>query len=315
MNTWQLQWLNGNSVRSYPIVDWGTKRDITDSVQLPDSFLVALYFPVHAALAVEPDKFYVQSLGVYATGYTVTLGYDGGDSDSRPAVAVVNIAKDLHTENLSYAVSGRAEYADSVGQVVIGKLDEIEQLPPGFYSFLPEATTLEADCIRPLIRGISSIIVVNGSARSERLYGDIELIAGTNFRISVQSGGDGEQIVFSAISGEGLNETCVCEDAEAVSPPIRFINGIPPLADGNYRMVGDGCLDISPITNGISLTDRCSSPCCGWTELDALVRQLDRFADGATTLQNFVNNLGGQVTQMGLVVLGSRLGDAGCVTV
>jgi hypothetical protein len=33
-----------------------------------------------------------------------------------------------------------------------------------------------------------------------------------------------------------------------------------------------------------------------------------------TTMQNFVTRLGSEVTQMNLVVLGSRLGDAGCNT-
>lgn len=311
---WNIQWSNHNSQRSYPLTDWSSKQDQTGTITLPDSFMVAMLFPIHAALNVLPDRFFIKSVGVYPTGYAVMVGYDDG-TNAPPLAAVANVPKDTHVENRVYALAGVDDFADSVGQLAIGRLDDMEQLPPGLYSFDRNGSALEADCIRPMIRGISSITVVNGSDRSDRLYGDIELVAGANFRITVGQGGpSGAQIIFNAISGEGLVEACVCDET-GEGPPIRFINGIPPLPDGNFRMVGDDCLSLEPINNGLALHDNCSAPCCGCTELDPLVRQLDRFADGVTTLQNYVNNLGGQVVQMGLVVLGSRVGDQGCYQV
>lgn len=313
VGTWGTQWLNWNSQRSYPITDGGDKRDRTATIRIPNSFLLAMYFPVHAGLDVEPDKFFIKGLGVYPTGYSVTLGYDDGTA-SPPVVGTVNIAAATHVEFRSYAIAGSGDFADSVGQVAIGKLDEVNLLPPGQYDFLPAATPLEADVIRPMIRGISSITVVNGSDRSEPIVGDVELVAEENIRISVSAvDGQPTQIVFSAISGAGLNEECVCDEADTEAVPLRFINGIPPLPNGNFRMVGDECLTVTPIQNGLQLRDVCSKPCCGCDELSALVAQIDRFADGVVTLQNFVTNLGGTVNQMSNVVLGSRLGDTGCI--
>ena len=309
---WNAQFLNRNSQIAYPLTDEGSGEDQTGTIKIPDNFIVALYFPVHAGLNVQPEKFYIQTLGIYPTGYNIGVGYDDGSSNP-PLVASVNIAKSTHTENRSYALAGSDDFDDSVGKVAINSLSGVDNLPPGQYTFDPDATNLETDDIRPMIRGISSITVVNGSDRSDPLYGDVELVAGDNMRIVASTVQGFDPIVtFSAIEGEGLNEDCVCEE-EGEGECIRFINGIPPLPNGNFRMVGDKCIDISPINNGLQFTDNCSSPCCGCEELEALARQIDRFADGVLTLQNFASNLGSEVTQMSQVVLGSRLSDQGCL--
>lgn len=314
LGNWNLQWLNHNAQRSYPFTDEATQRDLSDSISIPDSFIVALYMPVHAALDVEPQRFYLQQLGVFPTGLTISIGYDD-ESGDQPVVATVNVPTSTHTENRSYALSGVDDFDDTVGKLVVGNLDEINDVPAGLYTFDRTGAGLETDCIRPMIRGVVSISVVNSlNSRSERLYGDIELIAGNNMRITAsQVAGQDPQIRWDAIDGEGLNDDCICEE-EPEGECIRTINGIPPLPDGNFRIIGDDCITITPITNGIQLEDLCSSPCCGCEELDALVRQIDRFADGVVTLDTFVANLGSEVTEMSGVVLGSRLGDQGCIS-
>ena len=311
--TWNLQWLNHNAQRAYPLVDWGSKQDQTGSITIPNSFMVALYFPLHAGHNVEAHKFFIKMLGIYPTGYNIGIGYDDGSANP-PVVGTVNIAKSTHTENRSYAVAGVDDFDDSVGKVAIGVLAEIDQLPPGQYIFDYEEAGLETDCIRPQIRGITSLAVVTASGEvSDRVYGDIELVAGENMQINLsQVDGLASRIIFNAIEGEGLNEDCVCEHVTA-EQCITSINGIPPLPDGNFRIVGDDCLEVTPISHGIQLVDSCSQPCCGCEELEALIDQIDRFADGVVTLQNFMERLAAEVEEMGQVVIGSKLGDSGCV--
>lgn len=308
---WNIEWLNRCSQTSYPLTDWCSKQDQTATIAVPDSFLVGLHFSVHAGLNVSPERFFLFSLGIFGTGYSLGLGYYTEDN-KRLLVASVNIAKGLHEENQSYALLGLGDYDDSVGRVVIGKLDEIEQLPTGLYQFDYDDASIEVDCIRPMIRGITSITVVNGQDRSPPLYGHIELTAGTNFRLRY-SGGTIPEIIFDAISGEGLNETCVCEE-EDDGPCISKINGIPPYPDGNFKLVGDNCLELEPIDYGLKIVDRCSSPCCDCQELDALTQQIERFADGVMTLQNFSSRLGAEVTNMNSVILASKLSASSCLT-
>jgi hypothetical protein len=309
---WNRQWLNQNGGRAYPLTDWATKRDQTDTIEIPDSFIVAMQFPVHAGMDVEPQRFFIKTLGVFPTGFNIGIGYDD-DSSEPPLVGAVNVPFSTHTENRVYAIAGVDDFSDSVGHIAIGTLDEAGLLTPGEYHFDRDGSAIETDAIRPMIRGISSITVVNAAnQRSEKLYGDIELIAGTNMRLTVATGAGDPQITFSAISGEGLNEECLCEE-EAEGQCIRTINGIPPLPDGNFRFIGDDCIVIEPIDNGLQFIDQCSSPCCGCPELDAMRQQIDRFADGARTLTNFVDRLSVEVTEMSATILSSKLSDQGCL--
>lgn len=310
IGNWNLQWLNHNSQRSYPLTETATKADTSNTIRLPDSFILALYFPVHTGLNVSPDRFFLRGLLITPTGYNVAIGYDDGTNTYD--VAAVNIAKSVHTPNRTYALSGLDDFDDCVGQVVIGKLDEIDKLPPGQYAFDYAGGALESDAIRPLIRGVSSLRVQNGSEVSSRLYGDITLIAGANIRLGVNTGQNGPEILFSAISGENLNADCVCQVPNA-GECIRCINGVCS-DDGNFTFGQGTCVEITPTVNGLIFTDTCAQPCCGCAELDALNTQIDRFSDGVNTLQNFVTQLSSEVTQMSLVVLGSRLGDSGCST-
>lgn len=310
VGNWNLQWLNHNSQRAYPFAADSSLQDKTGTLRLPDSFVLAMQLPIHAGLAVVPEKFFLKTLGLYATGYSLVFAYD--DGANYPSVAGVTVARSAHAENQSYAVSGIGDYDDTAGTIVIGDTTEIDQQPAGLYEFLPADAYLDTDAIRPMIRGISSLTVVNGSERSPRITDDVELVAGRNFRILANIiSGQAPEIVFNAISGEGLNEVCECEDDDE-GPAMRFINGIPPLPDGNFRMVGDQCVRIDPSTNGLEFSDICSAPCCGSEELDAVRRQLDRLTDGAATVQTFVRNLSAEVTQMSQTVLGSKLSDQGC---
>jgi hypothetical protein len=312
IGNWNLQWLNHNSQRSYPLTESASKVDATNTIRIPDSFIVALYFPVHAGLAIQTDQFFIGTLLVSPTGYAVGLSYRDPESETNIPVAVANISIAGHSSNTTYALGGINDFADSVGQIVIGKLDEVNTLPPGLYSFELANSAIETDAVRPMIRGVAAIRVVNGQEISPLLYGDIELVAGTNtridFAINTQTGNP--VITFNAISGLNLNTECDCAVNET-GECIRCINGVCS-DDGNFNLSGNECIQINTATNGISINDVCAIPCCGCAELDALKTQIDGFSDGVATLQNFVTRLSSEVTQMSLVVLGSRLGDAGC---
>lgn len=308
LGLWNVEWLNLNSQRSYPLTSDATKKDVTESITLPDDLILALYFPVHAGLDVDPSLFYLQSIAVFGIGVSLTIGYF--NDDDNPAVATVSVVNSAHTEGLSYSLSGVGNFTDSIGQIAIGSLAALLALPPGAYVFDYAGGKLEVDCLRPVLRGLSSVVLVNGQDRSPRLYGDIELVAGSNCRLDYTLTDDGAQIQINAIEGEGLTENCEC--AEALLGPIRTINGIGPDPSGNFSVLGDSCLTVSPATNGLQLSDACSKPCCGCPELTAITTDLQRFADEANTLQGFVTRLQAQVAVFTATVLGAKLNDIGC---
>jgi hypothetical protein len=312
LGIWDLEWLNQNSQRRYPLTDDSSGEDASGTFTLPNDFLVELDIPVHAGLDVSPAGFFVKSLGVYATGFLLLIGYQPTTGDP-VEVATAMIPRTGHRTNNVYALGGINDFADTVGKVCIGSLDGIDDQPAGQFEFNAADTRVDPDCVRPIIRGISSIIVSNGTERSERLYGDIELVADENVQlVPVIVSGQDPQIRISAVKGEGLAEECVCE-GDTDDPPIKRINGIPPTAAGDFTVLGNDCLKPEGIKNGIRLSDVCSEPCCGCEELEVVTRAMEQFGSQATTLQNFINNLTSSVNNMDQVVLGSKLNDRSCV--
>lgn len=304
---WNLPWLVHNAQRAYPLTEDSTRIDLSGAFQLPDSFIVSLYLPIHWGNNVESSKFFIKSIAHLATGFIVTVGYAG---DEVVDVASAVISSTEHEENHTYELVGIGDFDDSRGHITIGDLGSINKQPTGSFEFDLAGGRLEPGVIRPHIRGVMSLQLQNGSELSEHLYGRIRLQAGRNFRLTpIIATGTDTVIVLDAIEGEGLTEPCICSDE---TPPIKTINGIPPDGDGNFQFFGNDCLDVVEGGHSLTFRDVCSEPCCGCKELEILTKALEAFGAKATTLENFLVGLEASVTKMDLVVLGSRLGDRSC---
>ena len=310
---WALEWQNSNSQRSYPLAENGDGVDQSGTFTIPDEFMLELDLPVHAGLNIDPGHFFILTLTAYATGFSIIIGYQPAIG-SPISVATALIARSSHAPGNVYAVGGIGDFSDTVGKIVIGRLDDIDLQPVGSFNFDYANTLIDPDCIRPIIRGVSSIRVSAGAQISQPLYGDIVLVADQNVQLTtvVQVGQD-PQILISAIQGEGLVEACVCVGNQN-GDPILTINGIGPDPGGNFSVIsGNECVEIDGIQNGITIGDSCSQPCCGCAELEQITNDLEMFGSEYSTLSNFVNNLQSQVINMDQVVLGSKLNDTGCV--
>lgn len=304
-----LEWLNHNATRAYPLAAGGGHTDTTGSFTIPLNLLVGLYLPIHWGYNISPFNFFIRRIVSEATGCKIVVGYSGVDGDSD--VATVTISRVSHTENATYVLGGVGTFVDSRGHVVIGSFDNLNSLPYGSFTFDIENTRLEPDCFRPNIRAITALQLENGNERSELLSGVIRLKAGRNVQLRTQvTVGQDPVVIIDAIDGTGLNEQCECEDD---SPPIKFINNVGPDPTGKITLLGNVCLTIEEQAHTLVLKDICSEPCCGCKELEAITEALQQLGNKATTVNNFLTRLEASVTQMDQVVLGSQLGDVGCV--
>lgn len=310
---WNLEWLNHNGQRRYPLADDATGTDDSGSFTIPNDFVVELDLPVHAGLAVDPARFFVRHVGAFETGFSVVVGYQPASGDP-VTVATALIARQTHTRNRAYALGGVEPYDDTAGKVVIGRLDTIDVQPAGFWTFEFEATRLDPDAVRPMIRGVSALVLVNGSSKSEPIRGHVELVSGTNVRLTPLLADGLNAVRIDAVSGEGLVENCVCEGDAAPGEPVRSINGVTPDENGNINLIAGECTQVDPAAGGVRLSDVCSYPCCGCPEVEAITRDLEKFGAQAAGAQAFIDQLRVAATTMDTIVLGSKLNDKSCIT-
>lgn len=313
LSQWNLEFLNHNAQRSYPLTADATKKDLTGSFTLPDDFLVGLDIPVSTAMDMETGLFFIRQIGLFASGVQLIFAYQtvSGPVD----IATALIPDNNFERNSVFALGGVAPFDDIYGKVVIGKISTIKQQPPGLFSFDLAGGRIEPQAIRPMIRSITSLAIADAEGnQSERLYGDIELVAGTNIQLSTVITAEETKIIISSINGEGTIEQCICTGDAAETPCIKTINGISPTQDGNFNLVGDDCIIFNPIVNGIRAEDACCQPCCGCEELEAVTRDLENLKTQRTALELFVNDLATTATVFNNTVLGSRLGDRRCLT-
>ena len=313
LSQWNLEWLNHNAQRSYPLTEDCTKTDTTNSFVIPDDFLVGLDIPVSPAMNMETGRFFIRQVGLFASGIQLIIAYDDGSSIIDIATGLISTAN--FTRNKVFVLGGIDPYDDIIGKVVIGRIDTIQLQPAGLFEFDYAGTHIEPQAVRPMIKGISSLSVSNAAGTvSNRLYGDIELVAGSNIQLSTVQTATETKVIISALSGEGTIQACVCEGEAATAPCIKTINGIHPETDGNFNLIGDDCLSFETTSNGLKLTDSCCTPCCGCTELEAITRDLERFSSQRNALELFINQLAAETATFDTTVLGARLGDRGCLT-
>lgn len=305
-----LEWLHHNAQRKYPLALEASKQDLTGAVRLPDNFLIGLKLPVHYGLSVKTGRFLLYKLVSYATGFVVTIGYDTDAEIVEVAKAVIPRAN--HKYGNYYDLVGRGDFSDSRGFIQIGDMDAMDRQPNGAFEFDLAGGQLEPDAIDPYIRNVLSVAIRNGLEESQRLTGRVVLAAGTNVRLRVVEVEDEDpQIVIDAIDGLNLSEDCVCDANQA--NPVRTISLVTPDGSGNINLTGNGCFEIQTGTHELIIRDKCSEPCCGCRELENLTATLEAFGAKATTMENFLVSLEARTTQVDMTMLGSLLGDRGCV--
>ena len=312
---WNVEWLNQNSQRNYPIAEGVNRKDVTGTFELPTDLIVDLVWPVHAAATVQSDRFFVHSVTMFGEGLTITIGYHIDGNPEGDPIGSVSVARATHTINQSYFINGIGDFFDSIGKITIGSLDNALSTG-GLFNFDLSGARLESTVIRPNLRGVSAVVLVNGDDRSDPIFGDIEFAAGTNIRLVPNDNpGGNPQIRIDAIRGAGLNQECDCSDQLPLdAEPIRTINGIPPDENGNFNLLGDECLQLTPIDNGLQMEDECSQACCGCDELEKIIQDMELLAVQINTLDNLTSRLDGSVNTAMVNLIASKSSDLPCDT-
>lgn len=257
---WNIGWLNANAQRNYPLSETASAQDTTESIELPPGLLVDLVLTVPVDRVANPGLFYLSTVAFFATGVTLIFSYDG-----TPAAAVTFPSG--ASEYSAHRVSGLNDFTDISGWAVFGQKASVLEVAAGAYEFSNEGGRLEATTIRPDISGVSSLRIYQDGTYSERITGDITLVAGSNARLTLAP--VSKEIRFDAIA-EALDTNCGCEDPALSLPPITQIGSAFPDSAGKVSIIGDACLQVIAAGNQVTFDDLCSAPCCGCEELEVI---------------------------------------------
>lgn len=266
-----IDWLNQNEQRNFPLADDATMLDTSGSLKLPTDFIVDLVIPISEPANYDPTLFHLLELAIFSDWIMLKLGYNG------TVIGFTSVSVSAHTRFRSYFVQGVGDFLDSIGKISIGSLDAILKTA-GQFTFDAVGARILPTRIRPDVAGIRSISTVNSQDTSSPIDGVVHLIAGDNIKLTpvfVNSSGeiaagDPNGIRVDAISGEGLNEACGCDNERDLPPCIRTINGQGPTEAGAFNILGDDCVVITPEIAGLIIDDTCATPCCGSVELETL---------------------------------------------
>lgn len=293
---WSVDWLVQNSQRKYPLHEDASITDTTGTMKIPNDFIVDMIWPVHADATVDPTLFHIIGIGVFGTGVTVSIGYNG------TIIGSVSIDAATFVRNQTFLIAGTGNFFDSVGKIVIGTLDSIKQFA-GSYTFDLANGQLEPTVIKPDVRGVNAIYLKNGTEISDPLQDDLVIQAGERMKIDlVDIPGEPSRIVFNAVDGLNLNAGCECSENQDL-PCVKTINGIQPDTDGDFKLLEDECLKLEGISNGIQLTDACAKPCCGCEELQVVQQTLEFMVQQVTSLENQASRLEAAIQTMEINLL------------
>lgn len=289
------EWLNQNAYRNYPFLEDASLSPENDvSISIPTYFIVDLIITVASSASITLRLTRVASVGGF-----ITCVFSAQDDN---AVFSVSVDANTHEANSSYPVVGEGDYSDARGSIVFGDLTRLaEDFPDGNYLF---GIPCEGAVVRPDLRGVRSVKVGRGGNLSDFIRGNINLIEGTNIRLTYLPSQNAIRI--DAINGAGFNQECDCETTYQPPDCIRFINGVN--AD-DFSIVGDGkCVEVTTNGNVITISDSCSEPCCGCEELELITQNLRLQEATLSRVEEYADVLRNRIEETIIAMLASTKG-------
>lgn len=273
-----IEWLNLNANRNYPIKEDASRLDLTGSYELPVDFIVDAVFVININ---NSRRFFIKKLSIYSDVVNAQI-YDETDK----LCFTFTVIKTGFTTNQLVPIQGFNDDATAEGKIVIGSLDTILDGPQGIFEFDIFGTEFEPTTVIPNIRGVFTLSKYDALATFPLLQNHVKLEEGNNIQLTVIP--ETNTIRIDAIEGAGLGAVCDCEEDDPVASaqPVAFINGIGGDSDFNFNLRGIGCISITPIENGLKIENTCVENCCGCSDLETLQALADSLDARVDALEN-----------------------------
>ena len=283
-----LDFLNANTLRNFPLKEGVDKTDTSGAFVIPDDFLVDLLMSVSSDPAVRlsvskitnrPDEIEIE-LVTYGT--------------STP-VGVFSISVPDHVRYKTYYLVPSSSSVNATGKLVVAEVDSMLSKPYGTFTFASASSEVEARTIVPGLSTISRFVFKNADGTSFSVSGDVTIIAQTNTKFrSINS----TTVAIDAGDNLGLNAPCADD-----RPSLKTINSIAPDSNGNFWITTSDCAKFTPLATGLlkglNLSDSCCKPCLSCNEIGDLTARLMQLESDLLTLRNHYNEISLLTAQFG----------------
>jgi hypothetical protein len=275
-----LEWLNQNSLRSYPIRDGLTRLDQSGQFVIPNDFMVDLSIATGSAVG---NRYYVSTIVNRLTSVVVTIS-----DQASVVVGTFTVQAGSFTEyQVIPLVTSTGSYQVATGKLTVGSLQGMQRSPTGSYSFTLTTAELLSRTIIAAVQGVSSITFIDDTGVTQTLQGNVTIIARTNLSFTYDSGSN----TLTLDAGQGLGLNTQCQEINY----ITRINGVTPDGNGNISILGTGCTGVSTSSAAtISISDTCCVPCSGCEDLATLTARLTQLEDNLGDLRSYYQWLDSQ---------------------
>jgi hypothetical protein len=270
MSTSFQSWRNQNRYRLYPFRDTSSLSVDGDvELVLPSDFIVdfSIAVPIDETYGELPaSQVEVKLASMMYADPALVLFFALASGERIASVSMPDLSS--HVSGTVYQVFGVQNHDDIRGFVVIGDLDNFRSnIPSGSYTF--QSAFFDMSTVRPVLRGVRSIRAGTGTIDTIPLYGAVKLIEGSNVKLTVKP--DENAIRIDAVKSDNFtSDECACSEAKRMST-VKTINGV---SAEKLQLVSGTCVSIEPDGNTLRISDTCSKPCCGCTELDFITDRL-----------------------------------------
>lgn len=244
-----LDWLNENELRAFPLLE-GPERALSSGWSVPDNLIVDLQIII-------PDK--LDSDYISLTRLTIDSGENiavifGTDSEDFETFTITDPRNQTYplyirnsTGSLAVFEKGVIEFLDS-HPLDTNISAKIPVEPCTCFEFFGAWRGVSGIYTQPekTSEALSSIpkLPLESTTQASRMSGELSFIPGFNFKIAIAE----NLINLELGAGYGMKTTCrtsfISQDYLDCDELVSYINGIPPDANGNFKLTPGVNIDI-----------------------------------------------------------------------
>lgn len=287
-----LDFLNLNTLRNYPIKDGAACISTDDLFKLPNDLIADITI---AAPATDIVQLYISKV----VNSSESISLELSNVDNSEVVGTFFIAFTGFEVYGDYAMTASVNYPGALGRLTAGYIKDIKGQPSGEFLFAPTATPLLYRTFIPAALGVNYVSFTDTKGNEVHLTGNVRLHAENNLRFRTSTTAEETVVILDAGNGLGLNKDC---DEDLLVPPIKTINGILPDSTGDFHLITEDCVSITPIEAGLLISDSCGKPCLGCNELGTLTSRAISVENELLKIRDYVTNLENLITQLTTLV-------------